>query len=104
MLDYSVGDRIPLDENALDENAGTCGAPAWDWNGNMTYETGVVLNLNPQDFEAVLCGSTLSVLQDNDDWAGISFAGLQEADGAGRRRAPEVIDCTNPPPADRPGN
>jgi hypothetical protein len=98
VLDYSIGDRIPLDENNLDENLGVCGAPSWDWNGNSTIETGIALDLNPQDmFEAALCGGTLTLLQDYDDWDNLYFFGLSDGDGA-RLVAKEVIDCRNPAP------
>jgi hypothetical protein len=98
ILDYSSGVRLTLDENNLDENVGICGAPAWDWNGNTVFESGVAFNVNPGDmFEAVLCGSTLSTLADYDDWGNLSFGGLSESDGA-RRGPTEIIDCDNPPP------
>lgn len=102
LLDYSHGDRIPLDENDLDENLGTCGAPAWDWNGNTIIETGVVSNINSSEQFQFLCGGPLTVLEDHDDWSNLSFASLSDADGA-RRGPVEIIDCDNPPPPVPPG-
>lgn len=98
VLDYSIGDRIPLDENDLDENEGICGAPAWDWNANAVLETGVVVDLNGSDvFQAFLCGGVLSTLTDHDDWSNLSFTPLGDFDGA-RVEPVEIIDCDNPPP------
>jgi hypothetical protein len=98
VLDYSIGDRIDLDENNLDENMGVCGAPLWDWNGNSVIETGVVLDLNSADpFELPFCGNLLTILQDYDDWGNLYFLGLNDADGA-RLVPPEIVDCDNPAP------
>lgn len=97
VIDYSIGDRLALDENNLDENAGTCGAPSWDWNGNSIIETGVVFDINPEEDNQASCGGTLSTLHDYDDWGHIHLGGL--ADGDGRAvTAPEVVDCDNPAP------
>lgn len=98
VLDYSIGDRIDLDENNLDENLGVCGAPAWDWNGNSVIETGVVLDLNSAEpFQFPFCGNLLTVLQDYDDWGNLYFLGPNDADGA-RLVPPEIVDCDNPAP------
>lgn len=98
VLNYSIGDRIALDENNLDENLGVCGAPAWDWNGSSTLESGVVLDVNPgEPLQAARCGGTLTVLTDTNDWARLYFFGLDNADGA-RLVSPEIIDCDNPAP------
>ncbi len=83
VLNYSIGDRIVLNENSLNENAGTCGAPAWDWNGNGPIENPVVFNINSDDdFEVANCGGTLTTLRDYNDWANIDFSGLLDADRA----------------------
>lgn len=103
VLDYSIGDRISLDEHNLDESMGTCGAPAWDWNGNNVIESGVAFDINPEDeSEASLCGGTLTTLRDYDDWSHIWFGGLSNFDGS-PVAPPEIIDCTNPPPPILPG-
>ena len=99
VLNYSTGDRISLDENALDENEGTCGGAAWDWNGNSTIEGSVAFDLNSSDSQQTFtCGGTLSVLHDFDDWSYLRLDLVADADGEGRRAPPEVIDCDNPAP------
>lgn len=98
ILDYSIGDRIALDENSLDENLGVCGAPGWDWNGNSILESSVALDLNPTDPLAMfLCGGNLTVLRDSDDWDSLWFFGVAEPDGAPLMPT-EIIDCDNPAP------
>lgn len=101
LLSYSIGDRIDLDENDLDENLGTCGAPAWDWNGNATIESGVALDLNSGDTtQFITCLGVMNVLKDWDDWANLNFAGLtQDTDLTHGPR--EIVDCDNPPPEAR---
>lgn len=102
VLDYSIGDRLSLDENDLDENAGVCGAPPWDWNGNSVIETSVAFDLNPQeDFPVLFCGAVLATLNDHDDWANLSLDVLPSP-APGAPRAPSiVIDCDNPAPIGR---
>jgi len=82
VLNYSIGDRISLDENDLDENDGTCGTSAWDWNGNLTIESSVTHDINSGDTgQLFTCSGTLTVLEDYNDWANIYFLGLQDGDG-----------------------
>ena len=78
ILDYSIGARITLNENDLDENEGVCGSIAIDWNENSVIETGVVKNLNPQDWGDTI----LNTYDDFNDWANLYFLGLTDADGA----------------------
>ncbi len=101
VLDYSIGDRITLDENDLDENDGTCGAPDfWDWNGNSTIESSVVFDVNSADDDQELfCGGTLSSLSDFNDWANIRLTGLPSPGAGAGRSTSLVIDCDNPAPA-----
>jgi len=83
VLDYSVGDRISLNENNLNEFNGTCGPGfPYDWNKNSTIESSVVENINQYDSEVGQCGGTLTTLNDHDDWGNILFGGLGSADGA----------------------
>jgi hypothetical protein len=102
LLDYSIGDRIDLDENNLDESMGMCGAPPWDWNGNTIIESGVVFDINSDEPTPNLsCGGTLTTLRDYDDWGHILFGGLGDADG--RAVTPsEIVDCDNPAPPNAP--
>ena len=98
VIDYSIGDRLALNENDLDETVGTCGAPAWDWNGDTIIDSSVVFDINAaDDLQAITCGGTLTTLQDYDDWAHILLGGIGDADG--RAVTPtEVVDCDNPAP------
>ena len=97
VLDYSIGDRITLNENNLNENLGTCGSPSWDWNGNSVIETGVVYDINSSDtYQVANCGGTHTTLTDYNDWANLLYSGVQDADGAVLFQ--EIIDCDNRPP------
>jgi hypothetical protein len=106
ILDYSRGTRISLNENALNENLGTCGSTAIDWNFINGLETSISYDLNrtatnPTASTGVdngSCGGTLTTLNDYNDWSNIVFTGLADADGAllfPRR----IVDCDNRPPA-----
>ncbi|MDG2305426.1 MAG: hypothetical protein P8R42_12425 [Candidatus Binatia bacterium] len=102
VLDYSIGDRISLDETNLDENDGTCGPGfPWDWNGNGPIETGVVFDINPDSdpLHEPFCGGALSTLNDADDWANIRLDRVVDGDGAIPRSARPSIACDNPAPA-----
>ena len=77
-IGFSSGTKPDLDENALIEANGLCG-PGFpiDWNGNGIIDPGpIAFDLNPNADE----GPGLSVLKDNNDWAQVSFAGLNDAD------------------------
>ena len=96
VLDYSFGNRITLNENALNENLGTCGAGSpWDWNGNGVIQNPVAFDINSQGNTS--CGGTNTVLSDHDDWGNLFFQGIGDADGAVASQ--EIIDCTNAPPS-----
>ena len=102
-LDYSRGIRISLDENSLNEAAGSCGATPIDWNFNGIIQSGLAYDLNrtstsPNALTGVdntSCGGTLTTLSDYNDWTHLSFAGLSDVDGA-ISRTPEITDCNNP--------
>ena len=97
VLDYSHGTRISLDENALEEADGVCGAPpgpAWDWNDDGdTVDSGLVFDINQSD-------GLLQVLTDHDDWSALYFGGL--APGLGLVRALEIVSCLNHPEHEAP--
>jgi hypothetical protein len=114
VLDYSRGTRIALNENSLDEAAGTCGSTPIDWNFSGNIQSGVAYDLNRTttngsgvSVDNTLCGAALGTLSDYDDWAHVSFLGLTEAD---RGLLRQVVDCDNPnlprvvPEALRPTN
>jgi hypothetical protein len=83
VLDFSIGNRIDLDETNLNENNGTCGAGnPFDWNGNVTIESSISSDINTYDGQTSACGGTLSTLQDSDDWGRLFFLGIGDADGA----------------------
>ncbi len=94
ILDYSLGDRITLNENNLNENLGVCGAPPVDWNNSGTIQSGVSVDINTSGNST--CGGTLTTLQDSNDWGSLSFSGILDADGIPTRAPLEVIDCINP--------
>lgn len=97
VLNYSIGDRLTVNENDLDEDVGICGAPSLDWNGNTIMESSVAVDLNSaDDLQAATCGGTMTTLQDYDDWAHISL-GVLGGDGRAVGLI-EVIDCDNPAP------
>jgi hypothetical protein len=77
VADLSRGERVLIDEQAVDEHQGVCGAPAIDWNGDGTLQSGLTLDLNPG--YAASCGKDLRTLADFDDWANLTFLGLLDA-------------------------
>ena len=98
LLTYSRGGRLSLDESALDETAGICGAPPWDWNGDTLLEQGVTFDVNPEaEFPLALCGGTHTVLRDHDDWGDLARRGVAPA-AAALRAVLDVVDCENRPP------
>jgi hypothetical protein len=92
VIDYSRNQRISLDENALDERKGTCGATAWDWNGNGSIESRISLDINRD--------STLAVLTDYDDWAAIVYDWHGRPGALARRdvTSAEIATCDSRPP------
>ena len=93
VADFSSGNRVPLNENAVDERIGVCGAPAIDWNFNGQVEAALSHDLNPGYVE---CGAALRVLDDFDDWAGITFSGILSANPMVRALQSEV-ECAGAP-------
>ena len=105
ILDYSIGDRIDLDENNLLEAQGTCGVGgvAIDWNQNgmidattVAYDINFLSNPSDQSLNVAVCGGALSTLTDHDDWAAIELSWLSDADGL-HRTPVQVVDCLNAP-------
>jgi hypothetical protein len=83
VLSYSIGDRISLNENNLNENNGTCGPGfPWDWNNNSSFDSSIVFDVNVYGSEVAECGNTLTTLHDYNDWDNLLFSGLGDADGA----------------------
>ena len=100
VLDYSIGDRINLNENNLNENNGTCGpGNPFDWNGNATMESSIAFDINSSDGnQNSACGGTLTTLQDSDDWGRLNFLGIGDADG--QMAIPVEIITEQPVPAE----
>ena len=69
VLDYSVGARAPLNENALVETDGICNGVDIDWNANGSIDAAPVAKDINQD-------SSLSTLTDFNDWANISLSSV----------------------------
>ncbi len=83
VLGFSNGDRVLIDETAVDEAAGVCGTIAIDFNGNGTIDAAPYpLSVN---FD-----SDLEVLDDFDDWSALNFGGVGDGDGAPLRVEPPV--------------
>lgn len=98
VLSYSIGDRIDLNENNLNENNGTCGpGNPFDWNGNTSIEASISHDINTYDGQVGSCGGTLTTLQDNDDWGGLYFLGIGDSDG--QSVVPVEIITEQPVPA-----
>lgn len=95
---FSAGDRLVIDEASIDEVQGVCGAPAIDWNGNGSTETGIAHDLNPA--AAGSCGAALSKMRDFDDWANITFLGLRDANGQ-LKRIKQEVGCAGAPAPSR---
>ena len=89
VIDYSRNRRVTLDENALDEHKGTCGTPAWDWNGNGSIESRVSKDINRD--------SSLSVLSDYDDWASLGYRLPTSSLGKRDLASNEVVSCDSYP-------
>ncbi len=103
---YSIGTRIVLNENTLNEVNGICGAPgpSIDWNGNGTLEPNVPFDTNVSDSaQATACGAVLSTLSDFNDLGSLNLRAVSNLSFAGRQalQAPdyhaEVEVCQNVP-------
>ena len=84
VLDFSTGERPPLDEYHLVEAHGVCGpeGPAIDWNWNEV--------IDPEPIAVSINGDEVGdVLHDHDDWSAIQFIGISS--GAALRSMPELI-------------
>lgn len=108
VLDYSRGTRITLDESALDETQGVCGATAVDWNADGDT-TDTALSLDAQEWDQGAGsgegnGSAVDTLEDFDDWGNLTLA--TSVAGATSPLAGFVLEvaeiCTSAPP--RPGS
>ena len=76
--DLSHGERLLIDENAVNEHQGVCGAPAIDWDADGTLTDALTLDLNPE--HAASCGGQqLRTLRDFDDWNNLTFLGVLDA-------------------------
>lgn len=95
--DFSRGDRLLLDERALDEPQGVCGSRAIDWNADGQIETAIELKLTADHVDS--CGSELRQLDDFDDWSNLSFAGLLDRQGVLKSLQAETA-CAGAVPAE----
>ena len=93
LLNYSVGDRIELNETSLNENNGVCNSVAIDWNDNGIIENFITYNVNV-NYDG---DSEISILNDYNDWANIVFTGVGDSDGMAVNAEPEIIECNNSP-------
>jgi hypothetical protein len=99
--DYSHGDRLTLDENNLDENAGMCTSATVpvDWNADGQYESSVAMDINVYASETPQCGSSPeSVLHDFDDWTHLQLASVSPLFfGQGAGQAPQTGNMATSP-------
>ena len=85
-IDYSRNKGIVLDEHALDETAGICGTPRWDWNGDKKFDTNISLDINDD--------GSLGILRDYDDWGTIRLPWKQHSPLEKRDEAvPQTVSC-----------
>ena len=103
VYDYSVGDRITIDENHVNEHLGTCGFGwAIDWDTNNSLQADLKLNLNSYDQETGQCGGTNTVLSDYDDWGNVALKVLPAPlSGGGAEPPTDSVSCP-PPPQPKP--
>lgn len=99
VLNYSIGNRAPLDESNLNEGAGICGGVSIDWNGMFGIQSSVSFDINQYGQQVSQCGATISLLTDNNDWASLNLASLPGAPGSGAAAPPVTTSCAPTPPA-----
>jgi hypothetical protein len=87
VIDYARNQRIPLNEQALDEREGICGTPPWDWNYNSVIEPSISQDINGDSF--------LEVLEDHDDWAALVYDWDPQYSALA---ATEIVTCDIRPP------
>ncbi len=89
-LDYARGDRVPLDESALNEADGVCGKFWIDWNKDGSVTPTVKKNLN-LDYDPTCGSGAYGAMTDFDDWGSLVFCGVTSgvvpATGTGRKAA-----------------
>ena len=89
-LDYARGDRVPLDESALNEADGVCGKFWIDWNKDGSVTPTVKKNLN-LDYDPTCGSGAYGAMTDFDDWGALVFCGVTSgvvpATGTGRKAA-----------------
>jgi len=99
VIDYSYGRNIDLNESNLDENIGVCSdqiVPI-DWNSNGIIEPSIQQDLNHlEPSQDALCGGTLSVLHDYNDWANLYFEGVRYNNFLLKNAQENVVLCDLP--------
>jgi len=76
----SIGTRIALNENALSEPAGVCGASPVDWNNNGSIQSGTIqADLNTSD--SFFCGGQFTTLTDFADWENLILSSMPGRQG-----------------------
>jgi hypothetical protein len=78
VMDFSYGDRPPLNEASLDESQGICGnppGPGWDWNDDGdTDDTSLQEDINTDGSGAG--DGSFEILEDHNDWLLMDLAVL----------------------------
>lgn len=93
VLDYSVGSRITINENSINESQGVCGSTPIDWNGDGSIQNGIQYDINAEDNSG--CGGIYTTLSDFNDWANLILSSLPGGPGAGQTIG--VIVCQDTP-------
>jgi len=76
---FSSGDRLPLDESALNEPQGVCGTQPIDWNRDGSMQAGLAYDLNAAQNGS--CGGAMTRLEDFNDWNNLTYAGVLDKHG-----------------------
>ena len=95
---FSRGDRVALDENALNEPQGVCGTQPIDWNRDGAMQAALTMDLNAS--HGGTCGGTLTQLEDFDDWANLTYAGVLDKHGLLKNIQRET-ECAGAPPPEK---
>ena len=93
--DFSRGDRLPLDESALNEPQGVCGTQPIDWNRDGSMQSALTHDLNAAYGGS--CGGALTKLNDFNDWGSLTYVGVLDKHGL-LKNVQRTTECAGAPP------